>query len=189
MSAAIEPLALEGALRIIPQRHGDARGWFQEHWRQDTLGRRFVQDNLARSPLKGTLRGLHFQRPPNPQAKLISVISGAILDVIVDVREGSPGYGQHLAMELRADNPAQLFVPEGFLHGYVTLAPNTVIAYKVTNYYDRALDGAIAWNDPALRIDWGIAEPLISAKDLAAPRLEEIAPPFTQGWEARCRLS
>lgn len=170
-------------VRITPPRFGDSRGWFSETWNQARLSgagfdAAFVQDNLSFSAKAGTLRGLHYQAPPMAQGKLVSVVTGAIRDVAVDVREGSPTYGRHVAVELTADTGAQLWVPPGFLHGFVTLAPDTRVAYKVTALYSKPHDGAVAWDDPDLGVDWGITDPVLSEKDAGAPRLREVAPLF-----------
>ena len=164
--------------RVIPKRHGDARGWFSEVFRVDQLAEGgitsvFVQDNQSFSAPAGTLRGLHFQTPPAAQAKLVRVLAGAILDVAVDIRHGSPSFGKYVAVRLDAEGGEQLFVPHGFAHGFCTLEPNTMVAYKVDAYYSPANDRAIAWNDPDIGIDWPVteAEAILSGKDKAAPRL------------------
>ncbi len=182
----IEPLGLGDACLIRGVRHGDHRGWFEEAWSESKLAStgfdaRFVQDNLAFSAEAGTLRGLHCQVPPAPQGKLVRVITGAILDVIVDVRAGSSTYGQHVKVELRGDEPVAIWAPEGFLHGLLTLKPNTRVLYKVSGAYSAEHDRAIAWNDPDLAIDWGISDPILSAKDKAAPRLSEAPVLFPEG--------
>jgi dTDP-4-dehydrorhamnose 3,5-epimerase len=180
------PLDLPGLLLIEPARHGDARGFFSEVWSRRALAAQgldvdFVQDNHSLSREAGVLRGLHFQRPPAAQGKLVRVVRGAILDVAVDIRQGSATYGQHVACVLSAANWRQLWVPRGFAHGFATLEPDTEVIYKVDAYYDRAADAGIAWDDPALGIDWPVASPVLSDKDRAAPRLAEIAPPFPEG--------
>lgn len=179
----IEPLELDGALLIRGRRFGDARGWFEETWSEPRLaeagfGETFVQDNLSYSASAGTLRGLHCQVPPAAQGKLVGVLTGAIRDIIVDVREGSPTFGRHLAVELADDDPVRLWAPPGFLHGFVTLTPATRVAYKVTAAYDGQADRSIAWNDPDLAIDWGVSDPILSDKDAAAPRLRDAGPLF-----------
>lgn len=186
----VERCAISDVLLIEPVRHGDARGFFSEVWSRRTLAAHgldvdFVQDNHAFSAQKGVLRGLHFQRPPTAQGKLVRVARGAILDVAVDIRQGSPTYGQHVAVELSAANWRQLWVPRGFAHGYVTLEPDTEVLYKTDAYYDRTTDGGIAWDDPALGIDWRIdpASVILSDKDRTAARLADIPAPFpTGGW-------
>ena len=180
-----EPREIAGLLVVEPKRFGDHRGFFSETYSRAGLARLgferdFVQDNHAFSREVGVLRGLHFQRPPSAQGKLVRVVRGAIFDVAVDIREGSATYGEHVAVELSATNWRQLWVPPGFAHGYCTLEPNTEILYKVDAPYDRETDGGIAWDDPDLAIDWpSVAElAVLSAKDRSAPRLTEIAPPF-----------
>jgi dTDP-4-dehydrorhamnose 3,5-epimerase len=180
------PLDLPGLLLIEPARHGDARGFFSEVWSRRALAEAgieadFVQDNHAASAGKGVLRGLHFQRPPSAQGKLVRVARGAILDVVVDIRDGSPTYGRHAAVVLSAANWLQLWVPRGFAHGYCTLEPDTEVLYKTDAYYDRDRDAGILWNDPALGIAWPAGEPTLSEKDRTAPRLAEIPPPFPRG--------
>lgn len=181
----VAPQAIPEILLIEPLRLADERGFFSEVWSRHTLAAvgldiDFVQDNHAFSRAVGVLRGLHFQRPPSAQGKLVRVVRGAIFDVAVDIREGSATYGEHVAVELSATNWRQLWVPPGFAHGYCTLEPNTEILYKVDAPYDRETDGGIAWDDPDLAIDWpSVAElAVLSAKDRSAPRLTEIAPPF-----------
>ena len=164
--------------RVVPIRHGDARGWFSETFRADLLAASgiacdFVQDNQSFSVPKGTIRGLHFQLRPAAQAKLVRVLAGSILDVAVDLRRGSPSFGRHVAVRLDAAEGEQLFVPAGFAHGFCTLEADTMIAYKVDAYYSREHDRAIAWNDPDIAIAWPVtpAEAQLSDKDRAAPRL------------------
>ncbi|MBY0260566.1 dTDP-4-dehydrorhamnose 3,5-epimerase [Methylobacterium sp.] len=172
--------------RIVPKRFGDARGWFSETYRADVLAKAgiadvFIQDNQSFSAPQGTVRGLHFQRAPMAQAKLIRVLSGAILDVAVDLRRDSPTYGQHVAVRLDAEAGEQLYVPIGFGHGFCTLVPDTMVAYKVAGgVYSPEHDGALLWNDPALGIAWPVteAEAQLSDKDRVAPRLAELSPPF-----------
>lgn len=184
----VERCAIPDVLLIEPVRHGDARGFFSEVWSRRSLAAHgldveFVQDNHAHSAQKGVLRGLHFQRPPSAQGKLVRVARGAILDVAVDIRAGSPTYGQHVAVELSAENWRQLWVPRGFAHGYLTLEPDTEVLYKTDAYYDRAADAGIAWNDPAFGIAWPVetGSVILSDKDRSAPRLADIAPPFPEG--------
>lgn len=184
----VERCAIPDVLLIEPVRHGDTRGFFSEVWSRRSLAAHgldveFVQDNHAHSAQKGVLRGLHFQRPPSAQGKLVRVARGAILDVAVDIRAGSPTYGQHVAVELSAENWRQLWVPRGFAHGYLTLEPDTEVLYKTDAYYDRAADAGIAWNDPAFGIAWPVetGSVILSDKDRSAPRLADIAPPFPEG--------
>ncbi len=176
----IERLEIADVLLITPKRYGDARGWFSETYREDRLaemgfGGRFVQDNHSLSGPAGTLRGLHFQRPPHSQDKLVRVVRGAVLDVAVDIRNGSPTWGKCVVEELSAENGKHLLVPKGFLHGFVTLEPDTEVVYKVSDYYAPECDAGVLWNDPALDIDWGkAANPLLSEKDQSLPLLEEL---------------
>ena len=170
---------IEGLYVIEPAVHGDARGYFMETYnRRDMeeagLNLNFVQDNQSASK-KGVLRGLHFQSGEAAQAKLVRVIHGRVLDVAVDVRRGSPTFGQHVAVELTEDNHRQLFIPRGFAHGFSVLSEEVIFQYKCDNYYAPEAEGAIAWDDPALGIDWRIPHErvLLSAKDSAHPRLSE----------------
>jgi len=181
----IEPTAIEGVLILTPQRHGDARGFFSESWNRKRLQEAginvdFVQDNHSLSERQNTLRGLHFQTPPHAQAKLVRCGRGRFLDVAVDIRRGSPTYGQYASVELSFENGKQLFVPAGFAHGFVTRESETEILYKCSDYYAPDCDRAIHWD--TCGIDWGLTGALIlSDKDSAAPGLEAIDSPFT--WE------
>jgi dTDP-4-dehydrorhamnose 3,5-epimerase len=184
----IERLEIADALLLTPTRHGDSRGFFSETFRVDVLAQHgldaaFVQDNHAFSAQRGVLRGLHFQTPPRAQGKLVRCGRGAILDIAVDIRVGSPSYGRHVAVELSAANWQQLWVPPGFAHGYVTLQADCEVIYKVTDYYAPECDRGIAWDDPALGIDWRIpaAEVVLSDKDKKHPRLEAAPPAFEFG--------
>ncbi|GJD36149.1 dTDP-4-dehydrorhamnose 3,5-epimerase [Methylobacterium aerolatum] len=166
--------------RIVPKRFGDARGWFSETFRADALERAgiatvFVQDNQSFSAPQGTIRGLHFQIPPQPQAKLIRVLQGAILDVAVDIRPESPTYRRHVAVRLDAEGGEQLLIPHGFAHGFCTLTPDVMVAYKVDSYYSPAHDRGIRWNDPDLAIAWPVteAQAVLSDKDRNAPCLKD----------------
>ncbi len=160
--------------------HGDERGYFVETFREDRLkeflgfGVNFVQDNESKSSA-GVLRGLHYQLPPFSQTKLVRVIKGRILDVVVDIREGSPTFGQHVSVELSHKNKKQLFIPRGFAHGFVVLSDETIFAYKVDNYYSQISDRGIAFDDPAINIDWKISKDLLrlSAKDKIQPLLKD----------------
>ncbi len=181
----IRETALPEVKVLTPRRFGDARGWFAETWSaarlaEAGLAHAWVQDNESLSARAGTLRGLHYQAPPFAQAKLVRVARGAIRDVAVDVRRGAPGYGRWVAEELSAENGAQMLVPRGFLHGFVTLTDDTLVLYKVDNPYHAASDGAVAWDDPDLAIDWGLAPgaAILSDKDRAAPRLADWTSPF-----------
>jgi len=166
---------------IEPQLHGDQRGYFVETFRQDkfeaAIGYRvtFVQDNESKSS-KGVLRGLHFQLAPHAQSKLVRVIEGSVLDIAVDIRQGSPTFGQHVAVELSGDNKKQMFIPRGFAHGFVVLSDTATFAYKVDNYYSPECDRGLAFDDIELNIDWGLAKEqlVLSAKDIQQPRLNEL---------------
>jgi dTDP-4-dehydrorhamnose 3,5-epimerase len=179
----ITPLSLPDLLLITPKRHGDARGWFTETWSRKAfeaagIDADFVQDNQAFNARKGTLRGLHFQLSPHPQAKLVRVLKGAIFDVGVDLRAGSPTWGQWAGATLTAEGGEQLFVPRGFAHGYVTLTDDTELAYKVDGLYAPDREGGVAWNDPDLAIAWPLeGEPVLSDKDRRLPRLKDLPPP------------
>jgi dTDP-4-dehydrorhamnose 3,5-epimerase len=189
----IEPTALPGVLSLTPSRHGDARGFFSESWSRRALAAHgveidFVQDNHSLSAKAGTLRGLHFQAPPHAQAKLVRCGRGRLWDVAVDIRRGSPSYGQWVGVELSFQNGRQLLVPEGFLHGFVTLEDDTEIVYKCSDYYAPQADGAVRWD--SVGIDWELGgEPVLSAKDAAAPALDAFETPFAyEGpfpWEGR----
>jgi dTDP-4-dehydrorhamnose 3,5-epimerase len=172
----VTPLRLEGALLIEPVVHGDHRGFFMESFNEATLQKhgitcRFVQDNHSLSAEAGVLRGLHYQLPPKAQAKLVRVLTGAIYDVIVDIRKGSPTYGSWIGVILSEYNKRQLFVPKGFAHGFCTLVPNTQVFYKVDEYYSPEHDRGILWNDPQLQIDWPVTSPVLSDKDRSHPLL------------------
>lgn len=176
---------IPGVLILTPKRWADARGFFVETWnadrfRQAGVAQDFVQDNHSYSAEAGTVRGLHYQSPPRAQAKLVRVMRGAVIDVAVDVRQGSPTYGRHVRALLSAENGAQLFVPAGFLHGFATLAPHTDVAYKVNDYYSQPNDGGVLWNDPDLAIDWGVdpARAVLSDKDAKAQRFAAFKSPF-----------
>jgi dTDP-4-dehydrorhamnose 3,5-epimerase len=181
----IEQTALPGVLLLTPARHGDHRGFFSESWNRKRLEDagvhlpEFVQDNHSFSAAQGTVRGLHFQSPPHAQGKLVRCGRGRLYDVAVDIRRGSPTYGQWTGAELSFDNGAQLWVPAGFLHGFMTLEPDTEIVYKCTDYYAPECDGAVRWD--SCGIDWPVDEitPVLSAKDEAAPTLAEFDSPFT----------
>jgi dTDP-4-dehydrorhamnose 3,5-epimerase len=169
--------ALPGVLILEPKRFGDVRGFFVETFQVERykscgIDRPFVQDNLSRSAY-GVLRGLHLQYP-NPQAKLVSVLRGRVLDVAVDVRTGSPTFGKHVAVELSEENGRQLFVPRGFAHGFAVLSETADFFYKCDNLYSPADEIVVRWNDPAIGIDWQIADPKLSTRDGAAPRLADV---------------
>ncbi|MEN3931045.1 dTDP-4-dehydrorhamnose 3,5-epimerase [Microvirga sp. W0021] len=177
----IEKTALDGVIVITPRRFGDARGWFSETWndarlREVGLDLNFIQDNQSYSAPRGTLRGLHFQTNPVAQDKLVRVVRGAIIDVAVDLRKASPTFGKHVAVELTAENGKQLLVPKGFAHGFITTVPDTEVFYKVTAPYSPENDKGLAFNDPALGIDWGMPESelTLSDKDKLHPVLADL---------------
>ena len=178
----IEKTALPEVMVITPRRFGDDRGWFSETWNKAALAAAglslpdFVQDNHSYSGPRHTLRGLHFQRPPHAQAKLVRCSRGVILDVAVDARRGSRRYGQWVAAELSAENGAQLFVPAGFLHGFLTLTPDCEVQYKCSDYYAPECDGSVRWD--SLGIDWGTDTPILSEKDAAAIAFTDFESPF-----------
>lgn len=180
----IEETPLPGVLILTPPRFGDARGWFSETFSAPKLAAAgiavdWVQDNHSFSAAKGTLRGLHFQRPPRAQDKLVRCTRGAIWDVAVDARAGSAAFGRWTGAELTPENGRQLLVPKGFLHGFVTLVPDTEVQYKCSDTYAPDCDGSVAWDDPDLGIDWPLeGEPVLSAKDMAAPRWRDWHSPF-----------
>jgi len=181
----VERLDIPDLLCISPTKHGDQRGFFSEVYRADLLAAHgvtapFVQDNHVHSAHRGVLRGLHFQLGASAQGKLVRCSRGAILDVAVDVRSGSPTFGRHVALELSAANWRQIWIPPGFAHGYVTLEPDCEVIYKTTAYYDPAAERGLAWDDPALGIDWRLdpGDLTISAKDLNNPPLADLGPAF-----------
>lgn len=177
----VEPTALSDVKIVNPQRIGDQRGFFSETYNRQRFAEagidvEFVQDNHSLSAAAGTIRGLHFQSEPFAQAKLIRVVRGRILDVAVDLRQSSPTFGRHVAVELSAENGSQLLVPIGFAHGFCTLEPDTEIVYKVSAYYSATHDHGLRWNDPALDIDWPVAptDAVLSDKDRQQPLLSEL---------------
>lgn len=178
----IEKTALPGVLILTPQRFGDHRGFFSESWNRRTLenaGLRLpelVQDNHSLSARKGTLRGLHYQAPPHAQGKLVRCAKGRLFDVAVDARRGSESYGQWVGVELSFENGRQLWVPAGFLHGFVTLEDDTEVAYKCTDHYDKVSDGGVRWD--SVGVDWGVADPILSEKDTTAPAFADWQSPF-----------
>lgn len=182
----VKTLAISDIKILTPKRFGDARGWFSEVFNAQTLkaaGIDFpvVQENTSFSAEVGTLRGLHFQTPPKAQGKLVRVLKGRIWDVAVDIREGSPSFGKWVGHEISADAGNQILVPVGFAHGFVTLEPQTLVGYLLSEHYSPVHDAGISWNDPDLAIDWPEAAktPILSAKDQIAPRLKDIVPPFS----------
>lgn len=176
----IEPLAISDVVVIKPKIFRDERGFFSETYNARSLAEHgitttFVQDNQSLSRQSGVLRGLHFQAPPHAQAKIIRVVRGSIFDVAVDVRHGSPTFGQHVWRTLSAENWEQLLVPEGFAHGFCTLEPDTEVIYKTSDFYAPECERGILWNDPDLNIDWPVPDEdvILSPKDQSQPRLKD----------------
>jgi dTDP-4-dehydrorhamnose 3,5-epimerase len=192
------PLSIPDVKILEPERFGDQRGFVSETYNRRTLANRgidleFVQDNHSLSGPKGTVRGLHYQSPPFAQGKLIRVVRGSIFDVAVDLRQGSPTYGKHVAALISAKAWNQMLVPIGFAHGFCTLEADTEIIYKVTNYYSPEHDAGVLWNDPGLGIEWPVSDQtcVLSPKDRCLPRLRDIISPFVyadQGETAGGRL-
>lgn len=185
----VEDTPLDGVKLITPRRFGDSRGFFSESYSAKALSEVgietvFVQDNHSLSMTVGTIRGLHFQKPPHAQDKLVRCGRGCLFDVAVDIRGGSPTYGQWFGAELSFENGRQLLIPKGFAHGFVTRVPETEIIYKCSDYYHPETEGALIWNDPDIGIDWqlGNAAPLLSAKDEIAGLLKDLDSPFP--WQA-----
>jgi len=181
----VKDLGLPGLRLLKPRRFADSRGYFVETHNERTFAAagivaKFVQDNQSYSASRGTIRALHFQVPPAAQAKLVRVLRGSVYDVAVDLRAGSPAYGQWAAVTLTADEGEQLFVPRGFAHGFCTLEPDTVVAYKVDDFYAPASDGGLIWNDPTLAIDWPVGpdEAVLSDKDMKLGLFAEFKSPF-----------
>jgi dTDP-4-dehydrorhamnose 3,5-epimerase len=181
----VQTFPLAGPLLLTPTRHRDERGFLSETWNERTLAGigvtdRFIQENHTVSHRPWTVRGLHFQLPPKPMAKLVRVVRGSLLDVAVDVRSGSPTFGQHVSVELSAENWAQLYIPEGFAHGLCTLEPETEVVYLASHTWDPDLDRGVAWDDPDLAIPWPIGpdQAVLSPKDRAQPRLADLPPAF-----------
>lgn len=183
-----EETNLSGVKLLRPKRFGDQRGYFAETYSRRTfvglgVAMEFVQDNHSLSAAAGTVRGLHFQVPPHAQAKLVRCGRGAIFDVAVDIRRGSPTRGQWVGHELSADNGVQLYIPAGFAHGFVTLLPDSEIIYKCSDYYAPECEGALRWDDPAINIDWPFeGRVVLSRKDAEAPLLADLKSPFV--WES-----
>jgi len=182
----ITPTDIPDVLLIEPKRFGDHRGYFAETFKASALKDAgveldWVQDNESLSAQVGTVRGLHFQTPPSAQDKLVRCVQGSLLDVAVDIRVGSPTYGKHVTAVLSAENGHQLLVPAGFAHGFATLLPDTLVQYKVTNPYAPDCDAGIAWDDPALGIDWQVTaeKAVLSEKDTKHPVLDDYDSPFT----------
>jgi dTDP-4-dehydrorhamnose 3,5-epimerase len=179
-------LALEGLLELVPRKLEDNRGYFSEVFRLDSFAEyapatTFVQDNQSLSIRAGTIRGIHYQSPPEAQGKLVRCLSGRILDVAVDLRHNSPTFGKYIALELSPDANNHLWIPVGFGHAFCTLEPNSVISYRVTSYYSPACDRGLAWDDPDVAIKWPeLADPeTLSAKDRKQPSLSELPPYFS----------
>ena len=184
----VETTPIAGLLVLTPRRFGDDRGWFGESWNRRALERAgvdlpdFVQDNHSLSVRPDTLRGLHYQRPPHAQGKLVRCGRGRLYDVAVDARRGSPTWGRWFGIELSAQNGRQLWIPAGFLHGFATREAETEICYKCTDFYAPDCDGAVRWDSAALAIDWGLTGPAqLSDKDAAAPDFADFDSPFA--WE------
>lgn len=174
---------LAGVVIIEPAVFGDKRGFFMESWSKRAFAEAgldydFVQDNHSASTVKGTLRGIHFQRGDKAQAKLVRCTKGAVLDVAVDLRPNSPTYKQWVGVELSGENKRQLLIPRGFGHGFLTLTDEVEFMYKADNFYAPEADGGIRWNDPELAVDWGIEEPVLSDKDSKAPWLKDAVTGF-----------
>ena len=184
----VQETGLPGVLIVEPDRFADARGFFSESWNRRRLAEfgidtDFVQDNHSLSHMTGTLRGLHFQTPPHAQAKLVRCGRGRLFDVAVDIRSGSPTFGQWTGVELSFENGRQVYIPEGFLHGFITREPDTEVIYKCSDYYAPDCDRSVRWDDPEIGIDWGLATaPILSDKDATAPLLRNIDTPFA--WTA-----
>lgn len=182
----VQKTTIPDVLVLMPKKFGDHRGFFSEVYSREALRAagvdlEFVQDNHSMSAAKGVLRGLHFQRPPFAQDKLVRVVRGSILDVVVDIRKGSPTYGKHVSVVISAENWKQVFVPVGFAHGFVTLEPGTEVIYKVSARYAPECDAGVLWSDPDLAINWGIdeASATLSDKDRKLPRFADFESPFT----------
>ena len=185
MAIEIVSLAIDQIKLIKPTKIADSRGFFSEIYREDALENaglrlRFVQENQSLSKDPGVIRGLHFQVPGFAQDKLVRVVRGRIFDVAVDLRRSSATYGRHVTTELSAENMHQLLVPMGFAHGFCTLEPDTVVVYKVTNYYSRECDRGVLWNDPDIGVEWpkSILDPQLSERDQTQPRLRELTTLF-----------
>ncbi len=177
----IEKTFIKDLLIITPNVFTDERGYFLESYNkqhlESLLTTDFVQDNESLSQ-KNVLRGLHFQKPPYTQAKLVRVIKGAVLDVVVDIRKNSATYSKHFSHILSEENKIQLYVPTGFAHGFLVLEENTIFSYKCSNYYNKESEGAILWNDSTLNIDWKVNQPIISEKDKVAEKFANFISPF-----------
>ena len=173
---------IKDLLIIKPKVFADSRGYFFESYnadvfKQNNITVNFVQDNQSLSST-GVLRGLHFQAPPFDQGKLVRVITGAVLDIAVDIRKDSPTYGEHIAIELTEENKSMFYIPPGFAHGFLTLRDNTIFSYKCTNVYNKLSEGCVLWNDTDLNINWNVANPILSEKDLVGTLFKEFNSPF-----------
>lgn len=173
---------LKGVLVLQPKVFEDARGYFFESYNENLFNQagldvKFVQDNQSLSQ-KGVLRGLHFQNNPHAQGKLVRVITGAVFDVAVDIRKSSPTYGQWFGMELNEKNKTMMYIPAGFAHGFATLRDNTIFSYKCTNFYNKASEDCLLWNDPDIGINWNLENPLLSDKDLQGKRIKDFVSLF-----------
>jgi dTDP-4-dehydrorhamnose 3,5-epimerase len=173
---------IEGLLIINPKVFGDVRGYFFESYndsvfKEHGIDVEFIQDNQSLSN-SGVLRGLHFQAPPYDQGKLVRVITGAVLDVAVDIRKNSATYGEHIAIELSEDNKTMFYIPPGFAHGFLTLKDSTIFSYKCTNLYNKSSEGTVLWNDSDLNINWNISNPVLSEKDLVGTIFKDFSSPF-----------
>ena len=182
MALTFEPTAIPAVVLVKPHTIGDSRGWFRETFKAEAyaevgIGDRFIQDNASHSA-KGVLRGLHFQRAPHAQGKLVSVMHGEVFDVAVDLREGSPTFAKWVGEYLSAGNGHQLWIPEGFAHGFCVTSDSATLSYKVTSFYDAPSDGGVRWNDTTLGIDWPVSAPVLSPKDEVQPMLAEAAHGF-----------
>lgn len=184
----VEHTKLSGVVLIVPKKFGDNRGYFSETYTKKAFVEagvdvEFIQDNQSLSAKVGTVRGLHFQNPPEPQSKLVRVLQGAIFDVAVDLRRGSPTYGQWVGYELTAEVGEQLFVPRGFAHAFCTLTPDTIVSYKVDGYYAPSCDAGLFWADETIGIAWPIKkeEAVLSEKDAKLPAFKDFDTPFTYG--------
>jgi len=184
VTLAVQRFDIDGPLLVTTRRFADSRGFFSETYNARAFAEAgirsaFVQDNHSLSRERGTVRGLHFQAPPRAQEKLVRVVRGRILDVVVDLRKGSPTYGKHARAEIGAQDGGQFYVPAGFAHGFCTLEPDTEVLYKVTDFWAPECEGGVLWNDPALGISWpAFAGTQIVAKDTALPRLGDLMTPF-----------
>lgn len=175
---------LNGVLILEPDVFGDHRGWFMESWSKKKyedvgINVEFVQDNESFTAKKGTLRGIHFQQAPFAQSKLVRVVQGAVLDVAVDLRKNSPTYLQWVAVELSSENKKQFFIPQGFGHGFLTLTDNVQFVYKCDNFYSKEHDRSIRFDDEEIGVDWGVTDPIVSEKDMNAPKLKDSDCNFT----------